>query len=67
MRRGLDIFSCGGASPNGSHWLWSRALAIPKAAQEPDAALKFALWTSSKEYIKLAAEDGVWVRGARLV
>ena len=47
-------------TPNGSHWLWSWALAIPKAAKQPDAALKFALWATSKEYILLAAEDGGW-------
>jgi sorbitol/mannitol transport system substrate-binding protein len=48
------------ATPNGSHWLWSWALAIPKAAKNSDAALKYALWATSKEYIQLAAEDGGW-------
>src|SRR5580692_11491364 len=48
------------ATPNGSHWLWSWALAIPKSAKEPDAALKFAEWATSKEYIELAAGDGGW-------
>src|ERR1700741_3052382 len=47
-------------TPNGSHWLWSWALAIPKSAKEPDAALKFAEWATSKEYIQAAAEDGGW-------
>jgi sorbitol/mannitol transport system substrate-binding protein len=47
-------------TPNGSHWLWSWALAIPKSAKEPDAALKFALWATSKEYILLAAQEGGW-------
>ena len=47
-------------TPNGSHWLWSWALAIPKSAKEPEAALKFALWATSKEYIQMAAEDGGW-------
>src|SRR5580692_2420321 len=47
-------------TPNGSHWLWSWALAIPKSAKEPDAALKFAEWATSKEYIQLAAADGGW-------
>jgi sorbitol/mannitol transport system substrate-binding protein len=36
------------------------ALAIPKAAKNSDAALKYALWATSKEYIQLAAEDGGW-------
>jgi sorbitol/mannitol transport system substrate-binding protein len=48
------------ATPNGSHWLWSWALAIPKSAKEPDAALKFAEWATSKDYIELAAADGGW-------
>ncbi len=47
-------------TPNGSHWLWSWALAIPKSAKQPEAALKYAEWATSKEYIKLAAEDGGW-------
>ena len=47
-------------TPNGAHWLWSWALAIPKAAKNPDDGLKFALWATSKDYIKLAAEDGGW-------
>ena len=47
-------------TPNGSHWLWSWALAIPKSAKEPEAALKFAEWATSKEYIQAAAEDGGW-------
>src|SRR5215472_6363991 len=48
------------ATPNGSHWLWSWALAIPKSAKNPDAAFKFAAWATSKEYIQLAAADGGW-------
>lgn len=48
------------ATPNGSHWLWSWALAIPKSSKNSDPALKYALWATSKEYIKLAAEDGGW-------
>jgi len=47
-------------TPNGSHWLWSWALAIPKSAKEPDAALKFMLWATSKEYIQLAAKTDGW-------
>jgi sorbitol/mannitol transport system substrate-binding protein len=47
-------------TPNGSHWLWSWALAIPKSAKNPDGAFKFALWATSKDYIRLAAADGGW-------
>ena len=47
-------------TPNGSHLLWSWALAIPKKAKNPEAAFKFARWATSKEYLQLAAEDGGW-------
>jgi sorbitol/mannitol transport system substrate-binding protein len=45
------------ATPNGSHWLWSWAFAIPKAAKQAAAAEKFAVWATSKDFIKLVAED----------
>jgi sorbitol/mannitol transport system substrate-binding protein len=44
-------------TPNGAHWLWSWAFAIPKAAKNAEAAEKFALWATSKPYIKLVADD----------
>jgi sorbitol/mannitol transport system substrate-binding protein len=47
-------------TPNGSHWLWSWVFAIPKAAKNAEGAEKFALWSTSKEYIKLAADDAGW-------
>jgi sorbitol/mannitol transport system substrate-binding protein len=48
------------ATPNGAHWLWSWAFAIPKAAKASEAAEKFALWATSKPYIKLVADDAGW-------
>src|SRR6516164_240551 len=48
------------ATPNGSHWLWSWAFSIPKAAKQAEAAEKFAVWATSKDYIKLVAEDVGW-------
>src|SRR6516164_1780228 len=48
------------ATPNGSHWLWTWAFAIPKAAKQAEAAEKFALWATSKDYIKLVADDIGW-------
>lgn len=48
------------ATPNGSHWLWSWAFGIPKSAKQPEAAQKFAVWATSKEYITLVAEDSGW-------
>jgi sorbitol/mannitol transport system substrate-binding protein len=50
------------ATPNGSHWLWSWAFAIPKAAKQAEAAEKFAVWATSKDYIKLVADDLGWDR-----
>ena len=47
-------------TPKGSHWLWSWAFAIPKAAKSPEAAEKFALWATSKDYIKQVAADTGW-------
>ena len=47
-------------TPNGSHWLWSWAFAIPAKAKNPDDAQKFAEWATSKDYIKLVASDEGW-------
>ncbi len=47
-------------TPNGSHWLWSWAFAIPTASKSGEAAEKFALWATSKEYINLCAADTGW-------
>ncbi len=47
-------------TPNGSHWLWSWAFAIPAHAPHQDGAKKFAEWATSKEYIKLVANDLGW-------
>jgi sorbitol/mannitol transport system substrate-binding protein len=47
-------------TPNGSHWLWSWAFAIPAKAKQAEAAEKFAEWATSKDYIKLVAEDLGW-------
>jgi sorbitol/mannitol transport system substrate-binding protein len=53
-------------TPNGSHWLWSWAFAIPKKAKNPEGAKKFIEWATSKEYIKLAAEDLGWASVPRV-
>jgi sorbitol/mannitol transport system substrate-binding protein len=47
-------------TPNGSHWLWSWAFAIPQKAKNPDGGKKFLQWATSKEYIQLVAEDLGW-------
>ena len=48
------------ATPNGSHWLWSWAMGIPVKAKQPEAAQKFSEWATSKDYIKLVADDVGW-------
>ena len=47
-------------TPKGSHWLWSWAFAHSAGAKSPEAAEKFALWATSKEYIALGAADTGW-------
>ncbi|TKC82880.1 sugar ABC transporter substrate-binding protein [Trinickia terrae] len=47
-------------TPNGSHWLWSWALAIPKSSKQPDSAKKFITWATSKGYIEMVAKDEGW-------
>jgi polyol transport system substrate-binding protein len=47
-------------TPNGAHWLWSWAFAIPKSSKVAEAAEKFALWATSKEYAKLVAAETGW-------
>lgn len=48
-------------TPNGSHWLWSWALAIPKSSKKVDAAKTFITWATSKEYIALVGRTQGWV------
>jgi sorbitol/mannitol transport system substrate-binding protein len=47
-------------TPNGSHWLWSWAFAVPSKAKNAEGAKKFAAWATSKEYIQLVANDLGW-------
>jgi sorbitol/mannitol transport system substrate-binding protein len=48
-------------TPNGSHWLWTWALAIPSSSDSYQEALDFITWATSKEYIKLVAKSEGWV------
>ncbi|MBO1436627.1 sugar ABC transporter substrate-binding protein [Meiothermus sp. CFH 77666] len=48
-------------TPNGSHWLWSWALAIPKSSKKVEAAKTFITWATSKEYIALVGRTQGWV------
>ncbi|WP_231502351.1 sugar ABC transporter substrate-binding protein [Herbaspirillum sp. RV1423] len=44
----------------GAHWLWTWALGIPHSSKSKEAAKKFAIWATSKEYIRLVAGDSGW-------
>lgn len=48
-------------TPNGSHWLWAWALAIPKSSKKVEAATTFIYWATSKEYIELVGRTEGWV------
>ncbi|MFD6326681.1 ABC transporter substrate-binding protein [Streptomyces sp. NPDC058442] len=45
-----------------SGWLWTWAWAMPKTTKKADAASKFMLWASGKEYEKLVGEKLGWPR-----
>ena len=45
-----------------SGWLWAWAWAMPKTTKKADAAQKFILWASSKDYEKLVGEKLGWAR-----
>lgn len=45
---------------NGSHWLYTWALAVEANSDNKDAAFKFLTWATSKDYINLVAERYSW-------
>ncbi|MGW5214069.1 ABC transporter substrate-binding protein [Streptomyces sp. NPDC004051] len=45
-----------------SGWLWTWAWAMPKTTKKADAASKFMLWASGKEYEKTVGEKLGWSR-----
>jgi sorbitol/mannitol transport system substrate-binding protein len=45
-----------------SGWLWAWAWAMPKTTKKADAASKFILWASSKDYEKLVGQKLGWSR-----
>ena len=47
-------------TPNGSHWFWAWALAIPKTSRQIDTAKSFLAWATSKEYIDLVGKTDGW-------
>jgi sorbitol/mannitol transport system substrate-binding protein len=46
--------------PNGSHWFWAWALAIPKSSKKVDTAKSFLQWSTSKQYIELVGKTQGW-------
>jgi sorbitol/mannitol transport system substrate-binding protein len=45
-----------------SGWLWAWAWGMPKTSKKADAAAKFILWASSKDYEKLVGQKLGWSR-----
>jgi sorbitol/mannitol transport system substrate-binding protein len=50
-----------GTVPNGNHWFWAWALAVPKSSHKAAVAKSFLEWATSADYIKLVAETNGWV------
>ena len=48
------------ATPNGSHWFWSWALAIPKTSHNVAAAKSFLEWATSRQYVELVGKTDGW-------
>jgi sorbitol/mannitol transport system substrate-binding protein len=46
--------------PNGAHWFWAWALAIPSTSKNVDAAKSFLAWSTSKDYIALVGKTFGW-------
>jgi sorbitol/mannitol transport system substrate-binding protein len=46
--------------PNGSHWFWSWALAVPNTSKKAAVAKSFLAWATSADYIKLVGETKGW-------
>ncbi|GAB0119706.1 ABC transporter substrate-binding protein [Acidisoma sp. 7E03] len=47
-------------TPNGSHWFWAWALAIPSTSKNVAVAKDFMAWATSKDYINLVGEKDGW-------
>lgn len=46
--------------PNGNHWFWAWALAIPKTSKQIPTAKAFLQWATSKDYIQLVGKTDGW-------
>jgi len=47
-------------TPNGSHWFWAWALAIPSTSKQAATAKDFISWATSKDYIDLVGRENGW-------
>ena len=47
-------------TPKGANWLWAWSLAIPAGSQKVEAAQKFILWATSKDYVNLIGKEVGW-------
>ncbi|WP_456303845.1 ABC transporter substrate-binding protein [Acidibrevibacterium fodinaquatile] len=46
--------------PNGAHWFWSWALAIPSTSKNVAAAKSFLQWSTSRAYIEMVGKTDGW-------
>jgi sorbitol/mannitol transport system substrate-binding protein len=51
-----------GITSRGANWLWAWSLAIPASSRQPEAARRFVLWATSKDYVRLVAREAGWSR-----
>lgn len=45
----------------GAGWFWAWSLAIPSSTKQEAAAKSFVKWATSKDYVKLVAQNSGWV------
>ncbi len=46
--------------PNGSHWFWAWAMAIPTTSKNVAVAKSFLQWSTSRDYIELVGKTDGW-------
>jgi len=46
----------------GANWLWAWSLAIPAGSRKVEAAQRFVLWATSRDYVRLVARESGWAR-----
>ena len=49
-----------GTTAKGATWLWSWSLAIPSGTTKVEAAQRFVMWATSKDYVRLVASRKGW-------